>query len=487
MASENEFQLFTSLRYDPLLLTSDENSRPVLNFVSPSPFYMLAYHRDRMVEAAQHFDFLEVEKKLQDGQALHAQLLKWTQDHIQKLGKDEAMKLRLLYDKAANLTVEFTAVPAVPLSTLYPPSLDPPASTPEKHPANTFKPSPLTGGALSLGTDDSLPAATSTPPPPPEWKIKLDTAPTPSSPFTLLKTTKREMYDQSRERALPENSAGPAYREVMLYNEVNELTEGTLTSLYLFRGGRWVTPPVGVPSGEFTSKTLKDDGADEGELRKPFAGRWGHSTRSAKVGAGGQRGTSQPTTNFSDQIQGLLRRMNIAELQHRRWYTKKLAERTRNTTVMPDTQGEDFNNGYVQIPDYTSDSSDSSSDSEQETESVSLPVNNESDSEDSIESCHLLSDDSDSDSDDGVMSIESSQQDVRTAHTSNRSRMDGLTLEYERSVDESLVRLIEEGEREREVQREIRRLMEEQEVQREKEWEQEQDDGYSGFPYRLLG
>lgn len=179
--------------------------------------------------------------------------------------------------------------------------------------------------------------------------------------------------------------------------------------------------------------------------------------------------------------------MNITELQHRRWYTEKLAQRTRNTTVMPDMQGEDFNNGYVQIPDYTSDSSDSSDSSEQETESVSLPVNNESDSEDSIESCHLLSDDSDSDSDDGVMSIEFSQQDVRTAHTSNRSRMDGLTLEYERSVDESLVRLIEEGERAREVQREIKRLMEEQEVQREKEWEQEQDDGYSGFPYRLLG
>jgi hypothetical protein len=205
----------------------------------------------------------------------------------------KTIQLRLLFDKAANLTVEFTPIPAVPLSTLYPPSLDPPNPSTQQHPANTFKPSPLTGGALNLGPTDTLPSATSTPPPPPEWRIRLDTAPTPSSPFTLLKTTKREMYDQSRQRALPENPAGPAYREVMLYNEVNELTEGTLTSLYFFRGGRWVTPPVGVPSGEFTSKTLKDDGADEGELRKPFAGRWGHSTRSAKVGAGGQRGTSR--------------------------------------------------------------------------------------------------------------------------------------------------------------------------------------------------
>jgi 4-amino-4-deoxychorismate lyase len=71
-----------------------------------------------------------------------------------------------------------------------------------------------------------------------------------------------------------------------------------MTSLYLFRGGRWVTPPVGVPAGEFTGETLKSaEGQkrteDEGELRKPFAGRWGHSVRSAKVGAGGQRGTSR--------------------------------------------------------------------------------------------------------------------------------------------------------------------------------------------------
>jgi 4-amino-4-deoxychorismate lyase len=91
MASEDEFQLFTSLRYDPLLLESDENSRSILNFVAPSPFYMLAYHR--MVEAAQHFDFFEVEKRLKDGKALHEELLKQTQSQIEKSGKDEAMKV----------------------------------------------------------------------------------------------------------------------------------------------------------------------------------------------------------------------------------------------------------------------------------------------------------------------------------------------------------------------------------------------------------
>lgn len=292
MSIDNDFQLFTSLRYDPLLLTSEENSRYDLSIVTPSPFYMLAYHRDRMIEAAQHFEFSEVEKRLEDGKLLHQDLSKQVENHVAKSGKDEPLKLRILFDKAANLTVELTPIPLVPLSTLYPPSFDVP-SPPQPHPANTFTPSPLTGGVLTLGPTDSLPANSSTPPSPPEWTIKLDILPTPSSPFTLLKTTQRSMYDTSRSRALPSEPAGSVYREVMLYNEVRELTEGTLTSLYLFRGGRWVTPPVGVPSGDFSGTTLKDDNEDEGELRTPFAGRWGHSVRSAKVGAGGQRGTSR--------------------------------------------------------------------------------------------------------------------------------------------------------------------------------------------------
>lgn len=192
------------------------------------------------------------------------------------------------------MTVEFSTVPSVPLSTLYPSSLEPPKHTVAPHPANTssFQPSPLTGGALTLGSTDSLDDQPTSPPP--EYLLRLDTQATPSSPLTLLKTTAREHYDASRARALPSNPHGSIYAEVLLYNEVSELTEGTLTSLYLFRGGRWVTPPVGVPAGEFTSETLKDAGrADEGELRRPFAGRWGHSVRSAKVGAGGQRGTSR--------------------------------------------------------------------------------------------------------------------------------------------------------------------------------------------------
>lgn len=93
MASNNDFQLFSSLRYDTLLLSSVENSRSDLNFITPSPFYMLAYHRDRMVEAAQHFDFNEVEKKLSDGHALHNELQSRVDEWLRKNGQDVPLKV----------------------------------------------------------------------------------------------------------------------------------------------------------------------------------------------------------------------------------------------------------------------------------------------------------------------------------------------------------------------------------------------------------
>jgi 4-amino-4-deoxychorismate lyase len=96
MPSETSFHLFTSLRYDPLLLTSDENSQAWLNFTSPSPFYMLLYHRDRMLEAAQHFDFHAVAKKLEDGTALHEELLEKVEEYIRGGGKDEPLKVSII-------------------------------------------------------------------------------------------------------------------------------------------------------------------------------------------------------------------------------------------------------------------------------------------------------------------------------------------------------------------------------------------------------
>lgn len=207
---------------------------------------------------------------------------------------------------------DIIATPGIPLSSLYPATFTtPPSSNP---PSKQFTPSPKTGGALVLGPDDSLATPSS---PKPTWILTIDTAPTPTSPHTLLKTTHRAHYDAARARSVPAapTPAGNLH-EVLLWNSVGEMTEGSFTSAYFYRGGRWVTPPVGVPNNvSSSSETAGGEGedaegeregivsqrsscskfSDEGELREPFPGRWGHSIRSVKAvaGAGGQRGTTR--------------------------------------------------------------------------------------------------------------------------------------------------------------------------------------------------
>jgi hypothetical protein len=49
-----DFGLFTSLRYDPQLLQSSENTKLSGNNV-PSPFYNFVYHYERLINALDHF------------------------------------------------------------------------------------------------------------------------------------------------------------------------------------------------------------------------------------------------------------------------------------------------------------------------------------------------------------------------------------------------------------------------------------------------
>ncbi|KAF2138562.1 uncharacterized protein K452DRAFT_311497 [Aplosporella prunicola CBS 121167] len=312
MSASTSFSLFTSLRYDPLLLQSSQNGSDILSFSSPSPFYMLRYHRDRMLEAAQHFEWTPVTQKLMDGEALEKILLEEVESW-RKIGShgDVPLKVRVLFNPSGQMQTDLAPVPPASLKDFFPSTLDLPAPKPAK----TFTPSPLTGGALTLGPSDSLASDSSST----SWIITLDTEPTPTSPHTLLKTTHRTHYDASRARSVPaaEKKDGQMH-EVLLWNEVQEITEGSFTSAYFYRGGRWVTPPVGQPknvpvppeAGAATTEGTNEvkDGmeepprptsenayVDEGELREPFAGRWGHSVRSPKavMGSGGQRGTTR--------------------------------------------------------------------------------------------------------------------------------------------------------------------------------------------------
>lgn len=96
-------------------------------------------------------------------------------------------------------------------------------------------------------------------------QVVLDTEPTEKSPFTYIKTAPRTYYDSARSRMesivaamkgegqngehVERQSATPPNNEILLYNDAGEITEGSVSSVYFFRDGRWVTPPVGRNHG----------------------------------------------------------------------------------------------------------------------------------------------------------------------------------------------------------------------------------------------
>ncbi|KAK8233611.1 hypothetical protein HDK77DRAFT_246372 [Phyllosticta capitalensis] len=285
-APEPSFSLFTSLRYDPQLSTSEQSNWQLWSFKSDSPFYMLRYHRDRMLEAALFFDWSAVAEKLAGdagGNSLETTLLQEVQlwllarkshgdvdlETKEKPLDKSPLKIRVLFSPTGDMQTDITPVPQLSLQALFPPTLDlpPESNSPE-----------------------------------PTFTLTIDTSSTPTSPHTLLKTTHRPHYDAARARSLPKALLPGTAHEVLLWNSVGEVIEGTFTSVYLFRGGRWVTPPVGGPGVLSDDKSItrvqgNENAGDEGELRSPFGGRWGHTLRSstsAKVeGMGGQRGTTR--------------------------------------------------------------------------------------------------------------------------------------------------------------------------------------------------
>ncbi|KAK7517568.1 hypothetical protein IWZ03DRAFT_376494 [Phyllosticta citriasiana] len=284
--TEPSFSVFTSLRYDPQLATCHQNNNLLWSFQSNSPFYMLRYHRDRMLEAALFFEWSSVADQLagdERGEMLETALLREVQLWLlarkphgdvelasrEKPLEKSPLKIRVLFSPTGAMQTDMIPVPQVSLQSLFPPTLD-------------------------LPPDSSKPD--------PTFTLTLDTDSTPTSPHTLLKTTHRPHYDAARIRSIPKALLPGTAHEVLLWNSVGEVIEGTFTSVYLFRGGRWVTPPVGgpgiLPDDERGSNFERQlTAGDEGELRSPFSGRWGHTLRSSTSamveGMGGQRGTTR--------------------------------------------------------------------------------------------------------------------------------------------------------------------------------------------------
>jgi hypothetical protein len=215
---EGGFELFTSLRYDPALLqvSSRNLTWASWNWVNKSPIYMLDYHRDRMLRAAAHWHWDAAVEVLEGGSGL-ARLADFIMSNI---GDNQLspLKVKVSITKHGELSITSGPVPETTLANLLPEQL----------------PAPREAGSDEVGEY--------IPPKSPVYQVLVDGPQTARSEHTHFKTTQRAAYDAARQRA---QIKPPARKEVLIINEATgAVMEGSTTTPYFWRDGRWVTPGV---------------------------------------------------------------------------------------------------------------------------------------------------------------------------------------------------------------------------------------------------
>ncbi|CAH0014326.1 unnamed protein product [Clonostachys rhizophaga] len=212
-----QFHLLTTPRYDKQLLQVRERhgDYPGWNFHQESPIYMWDYHHKRLLKGAKYFGWKAAVQALET----HLNVDRFAKEIDNFVGPcpETPLRLRILLSPEGSVHMEKYGISATGLENLFPESLDQ-ASGPDS-------PETMMG-----------PKAT------PMYTLVVDRERTKSSVHTRFKTTLRDVYDAARQRALLTPSENV---EVLLVNEDNgHVMEGSITTPYFSRGGRWVTPPV---------------------------------------------------------------------------------------------------------------------------------------------------------------------------------------------------------------------------------------------------
>lgn len=264
------FQLFTSLRFDWSMVTLRDSHSEGLGWNSKvsSPIYMLTYHRDRMLRAATHWGWSQAVETL-DGpkglDKLHQFIIDTLKQNLgDRWGPDcGSMRVKIVLAKDGDLSLQHSTVLETTLANLFPAQLPAPDSLDDLR----SPPGEQTLGPLSLS---------------PPYDVYIDADITSASEFTHFKTTKREMYDEARQRAGLKIT--DTTKEVLIVNETDgSIMEGSLTTPYFWRDGGWVTPSVSKAFG-------------------------------ARDGAGGQDGTTRRWALERDlAVEGMVRAADVAD------------------------------------------------------------------------------------------------------------------------------------------------------------------------------
>jgi 4-amino-4-deoxychorismate lyase len=216
------FQIISSLRFEPALpgavVQYGVDHYPELR---NSPYYLLPYHKDRLLNAAVHFHWENATAFLQKDLAQLVEIL-----DASIPDRTKPWRLRIVIDRNGPCTVDAHPTAPLPLHSLFIPD----------------------GSNNHQSINQSRP-----------WHVYLDSQPTIPSAFTTHKTTAREAYTAARARAGISSFQDPA--EVLVVNPEGEIMEGSITTPYFRRRRRcdladaigneegtsstdWITPPL---------------------------------------------------------------------------------------------------------------------------------------------------------------------------------------------------------------------------------------------------
>ncbi|KAG5934222.1 hypothetical protein E4U53_000733 [Claviceps sorghi] len=211
------FALFTSLRYDVNLrqVPSKGIKHAGWNYHNESPLYMLDYHRDRLLRAATHWGWQQAIDKLAGDNGLRL-LAEAAQDAVGP-EDSEPLRLRITVTREGEMGFQRFKTPASAMGNLFPETLPAPGTTP----------------------DAGQPQV------PPLFTVVVDDMDSSRSEYTHFKTTNRAVYEEARTRAGIGSTRPADAVEVLITSDQDRfIMEGSITTPYFWRDGRWVTPPV---------------------------------------------------------------------------------------------------------------------------------------------------------------------------------------------------------------------------------------------------
>ncbi|EFI28684.1 aminodeoxychorismate lyase [Coprinopsis cinerea okayama7 len=195
--AEAGYDLLTTTRHDPALTRFAWNND---RDAQPSPFFLLPYHHERLVEAAAKHGWNDITCRYEDFKSA-----------VRAAINDPQMtfRVRILLSHTGSLQVT-----AVPMEQSF-----------------TDDPFSLSLSKPSIAVQNPL-------------TVLLDKQPVAPSIFTSTKTTNRKVYDDARDRMGIPPLTTPAGRtcDVLLYNSDQMIMETSIFNVAFFRSGQWVTP-----------------------------------------------------------------------------------------------------------------------------------------------------------------------------------------------------------------------------------------------------